>query len=309
MRIASIDLGTNTFNLLIAEAEGHAFKIIFKDKRPVKLGKGGINKQTIQPDAWERGIQALSDFKRITAEYHIDKVIATATSAIRCAENGQDFVEEVKTKLGISITTIDGKEEARLIFEGVKHAVHDISEPFMVMDIGGGSVEFIIAENNCICWHNSFEVGMARMLDIIKPSDPISSQETEFTVSYLKDKISSALEEARRRGIKTLVGSSGSFDALANMASYLLRGEAMEQGLTCFEIPVDTFQALYLRLVASTLRDREKIPGMDMMRIEMIVLGTLLIHLVCQELSISRIIQSEYAIKEGVILNSMRNDE
>lgn len=308
MRIASIDLGTNTFNLLIAETGNTHFKIIYKDKRPVKLGKGGINKHTIQPDAWIRGMEALSDYHLKTDEFKVDKIIATATSAIRCADNGQEFVNEVKSKLGIQIVTINGKEEARLIFEGVRHAIPQIDEPYLVMDIGGGSVEFIIAHQNEIKWHNSFEIGIARMLDIINPSDPITSEEISHVEKFLNERISTAIQAAVENNIKTLVGSSGSFDAIANMASFQLCGKPSEITRTCFEIPIDIFHSLHKKLLTTTLKERSLIPGMDLMRIEMIVLGSTLINLVCSQLGITKIIQSEYAIKEGVILNSLKND-
>ena len=154
MRVAVIDLGTNTFNLLIADVDkqNKTFSKVFNEKIASKLGRGGINNRIIVPEAFQRGVEALTQQKQIIDTYNCEKVFAIATSAIRNAENGPDFVSTVKRKLGISIQVISGDEEAELIYKGNRLAC-DISQKSVILDIGGGSNEFIIADSEKIYWN------------------------------------------------------------------------------------------------------------------------------------------------------------
>ncbi len=134
--LAVIDLGTNTFHLLLAKVVGkNEIREIYKKQNPVKLGEGGINNRTITPAAFKRGIEALLEFKEIIMSHGTDKVFAFATSAIRGADNGHEFVKEVFVQTGIKINVISGDEEAELIFNGVKHTVTLTNEKILVMDI------------------------------------------------------------------------------------------------------------------------------------------------------------------------------
>ena len=304
MRIASIDLGTNTFNLLIVDAEKGLFNVIHRDKRGVKLGRGGINDNIIRPDAWQRGMDALKEYNDEINLYKPDKVIATATSAIRNSTNGEEFVKTVKEKLGIDIRIIDGKEEARLIYAGVKHAVPFDEKPVLVMDIGGGSIEFIIADNGGILWHNSFEAGASRLLDRFKPSEPITKEEILNIENYVTNILSELFDAAKIYCPKTIIGSSGSFDALANMASHVKCGEPVSLNSKYFNIPIEIYNSLHELLLKSDIEQRKSIPGMDIRRVELIVIGSILINIVVKKLNIVELIQSSYAIKEGVIFNA-----
>ncbi len=306
MRVASIDLGTNTFNLLIADVEDGVFNVVHRDKRGVRLGKGGINLHTIQPDAWQRGMDALNDYSKEIKNFGPEKVIATATSAIRSADNGNEFVRSAKEKLGIDIRVIDGREEARLIFEGVRHAVPIGSDPMLVMDIGGGSIEFIIGDCKKILWHASFEAGASRILDTFSPSEPILPVEIKAIEDYVRNILNELFTVAKGYPLTTLIGSSGSFDAIANMASFVRNNEAVPLDSKYFEIPVEVYDSLHRLLIKSDLEQRKAIPGMDMIRVELIVIGSILINIVVKELSLTKLVQSSYAIKEGVIFNFLK---
>src|SRR5690554_7120915 len=146
-RVAIIDLGTNTFNLLITEVEGSLYRILTESKYPAKLGKGGIHKATITPEAMKRGLEALTAHLITISEYQVESIFCLATSAIRNATNGAEFVKKVKQELGLTIPVIPGDEEAQTIFDGVKQVVPLGSAYALIMDIGGGSVEFIIAKD------------------------------------------------------------------------------------------------------------------------------------------------------------------
>jgi len=303
MRLASIDLGTNTFNLLISDVNENDFTIVHKDKRAVKLGQGSINNSIINDEAWERAINALKEQKYQIDACKVDKIIAVATSAIRSASNGQAFVDEVKRMIDIDIQIIDGKREALYIYEGVINAVDFNNDTVLIMDIGGGSVEFIISDLNNILWYNSFELGIARIIEKFNPSDPISDIEKDLILSYLDNELNELWDACNKFKIDSLIGSSGSFDAIANMVSYMLCNKRVDLNSKSFLIPFSEFNLLSSLLYKSNYNQRKLIPGMDLIRLEMIVLGTLFINLIINKINPSKLLQSSYAIKEGIIFN------
>ena len=300
MRVGIIDLGTNTFNLLIIDIiKEHSIQKIYKSNLPVKLGKEGFVGGMISSLAIERGIEALQFHKNSIKEYKCDKVFAFATSAIRSAVNGSDFTKIVKTKLDIDIQIISGETEAELIYLGVKNAIKLKEEIVLIIDIGGGSTEFIIANNEKIFWKNSYPLGIARIIERFKPSDPISITEIREIENYLTIELCDLLTEISKYRICTLIGSSGSFDTFASMVSIALNHEKQENK-PFYEIPVEEFEKLNQILLKSTFSERANMEGLEPMRIEMIVLASIFTKFIIKNLNIKKLFQSEYAIKEGI---------
>ena len=304
MRAAVIDLGTNTFNLLIVEfEEGLAYKILYNNKLPVKLGKSGIDKKEIRPDAITRGLNALERHLQTIAGYKVEKTYAFATSAIRSARNGEQFVKLAKQRCGLDIETINGDREAELIYYGVKQAVQLDHEKVLILDIGGGSNEFIIADRDNIYWKKSYPLGVARLISKFKPSDPISIEEIEFISNYLEERLSDLFEEFRKHKITTLIGASGSFETIAAMIRADDPNFESETGTSPESINIDLtdFENLYQKLINSTLKERKQMKGLESMRLELIVMATLVVKFIMQKLKLQRLIQSNFALKEGVI--------
>ena len=218
-KVGIIDLGTNTFNLLIANVNGFNYKVLHKTKIAVKLGEGGIHKGFIAPEAYQRGLDALKVHKQTLLDYQIQNYYAVATSAIRSSDNGTQFVEDVKQQLGILINIIDGDKEADLIYNGFKQAVDFNGMPKLIIDIGGVSTEFIIANESQIFWKKSYQLGAARLLELFKPKDPIVLDDFNAIDSYLTNSLQDLLKMCEAYEIDTLIGSSGSFDTLAEMIS------------------------------------------------------------------------------------------
>ena len=218
MRIAILDLGTNTFNLLVAETTGKKeYKILFKSEIPVKLGKGGIDKKEIRPDAIIRGINALEKHLQVSADLKVEKIVAYATSAIRSARNSDYFLKSIQDKFGIDVEIISGEREAELIYFGIKLACILNHEKCLILDIGGGSNEVIIADVDQIWWKKSYPLGIARLIEKFKPSDPITIEEIEFISNYLEERMPDLFEEFRKYRITTLIGASGSFETFTAM--------------------------------------------------------------------------------------------
>src|SRR5690606_8830905 len=148
-------------------------------KISVKLGQGGFRKNNIGKAAFERGVSAMLKLDSLIKKHKVEKTVAFATSAIRSSSNGEDFVRRIYQETGIEITVISGLREADFIFNGVTHSMHFGTEKRLVLDIGGGSIEFIIGNENEIFWKQSYNLGIARLLEKIKPSNPITSKEIE----------------------------------------------------------------------------------------------------------------------------------
>lgn len=307
MRIAIIDLGTNTFNLLIAEVSANqSYNILLETKNAAKLGKGGINDKTILPDAMERGIDALHQHLRTIADYNVEKIVCIATAAIRSAKNGNDFVQLVKNQTGLDIQVIDGQKEAQLIFDGIKQVMPLTDEKAMVLDIGGGSNEFIIANKEGVFWKHSFDLGVARLLDRFAPNDPITPQEIETIEAYFKQELKLLFDAIKHHKVKTLIGSSGSFDTIAAMIAAQYHPHLDMTKVTSYRIGLDSFNALHATFIASTVKERSHMPCMDPARIEMIVLASLFINFVIRKCGIKDVWQTSFALKEGAIYQIIR---
>jgi exopolyphosphatase/guanosine-5'-triphosphate,3'-diphosphate pyrophosphatase len=303
MNIAIIDLGTNTFNLLVVQvAEDKSYDILYQNKIPVKLGEGGITNNYIEPIPFQRGIDALEKHLSEIKKYNCEKIAAFATSAIREASNGNDFVLQAKQKLNLTINVISGDKEAELIYYGVRQAVQmDEQKKSLIIDIGGGSTEFIIANKNKIFWKQSFLLGAARLLEKFNPSDPMTDAEIESIKNYLFSELKPLFEAVKKHEITELIGSSGSFDSLAEMIAHKFYSPAILDNKTEYDFKLDDCIAIYESLIKSTKAERMQMKGLVHMRVDMMVISAILVHFVVAEFEIKKMRLSTYSLKEGVL--------
>jgi exopolyphosphatase/guanosine-5'-triphosphate,3'-diphosphate pyrophosphatase len=216
-RIAIIDLGTNTFHLLIAEIRESGYRIIHRDRLAVKIGMGGINRDFITEGGMQRAMVALQSFKNSMDEFDVHRVYAFGTSALRNAKNGIEVVDKIKAITGIEVNIISGDQEAEFIYYGVKSAVGLGNDTSVIMDIGGGSVEFIIADSETIFWKESFEIGAQRLLEKFQHHDPIHFEEIIALDHYLLESLLPLKQALTKYHPTVLVGSSGTFDTLSDI--------------------------------------------------------------------------------------------
>jgi exopolyphosphatase/guanosine-5'-triphosphate,3'-diphosphate pyrophosphatase len=302
MKIAVIDLGTNTFNLLVAEKTSQtSFRILHSSKIAVKLAKGSVDRKELKTDAITRGLNAIEKFLRITDEFHTDRIITCATAAIRNAKNSNQFTKAVKDKFGIDIDIIEPEREAELVYYGVRKAV-DINGKVLIVDIGGGSNEFIIADKNQIYWKKSYPIGVAYLIEKFKPSDPLLIEEIEILTNFFEERLAEVFEEIKKHNVDTMIGASGAFESFAAM----IRGDEKfesETGMSAEAYIIDLleYEDLSWRLVSSTVKERKKIKGLELMRIEFIVLAALLVKFILEKTRIKKLIQSNYSLKEGLM--------
>ena len=299
-KAAVIDMGTNTFHLLLVELHGKEFKTIYKEKIAVKLGQGGITQNQITPEAEKRALHTLEHFKNLIDGEKIDQIFAFATSAVRNATNGPDFVHKVKEQLGIQIHVISGEEEAQLIYEGIHFSGALDQRTALMMDIGGGSVEFIIGNAQEVFWKRSFEIGGQRLLDAFHYHDPILPEEVEKLELYCGEKLQPLLEAIATYQPSGFVGASGTFDTLIDMY-YATMLQCKLTGEHVFELPVNNFYQLFQLLVTKNRAERLLIPGMIAMRVDMIVVASCLIDFILQHVQVESIRCSHYSLKEGAV--------
>ena len=301
MRIAILDLGTNTFNLLITESNvDKHFNILLNIKEGVKLGERGINKKYITETAFQRGIDAIGRHFEKIKQFNVDRVKAFATSAIRDAANGKDFTNALKERFNLEVSVITGDKEAELIYLGVKQTLPFNDKRFIILDIGGGSNEFIIANDSQILWKRSFKLGMARLLEKFNPSDPITSSEITAVEAYLKEELKELFKEVSHHKPDVFIGASGSFDSFVAMLSS--NGELKHRNGDVFhEITMEVYQRLHQKLIESTKYERDKMEGLEPVRRDMIVLATIFVNLVLRETALKKIYQSAYSLKEGAV--------
>ncbi len=306
MRVAVIDLGTNTFNLLIAEAEGHKIKTIYNEKISVKLGRGGIGKNVILPDAIERGLTALTAHNQAICNFQAEKVIALGTSALRTSENSCEFINIVKERLGISVEIVSGNREAELIYLGVLQTLENISGNFLILDIGGGSNEFILANKKEIIWKRSFKLGMTRLNEKFHPSDPIQPYEIDAMTEYFKKELKPLFQASEKVSIDFLIGAEGAFESFFNIINYQrsasYRPEYNDHSKV---INLNDYYWLHNLLLQSTTFDRMKMKGLEPYRVEMIVPASIFVKFILDSLKITKVLISPHSMKEGAALETL----
>lgn len=298
MRVAVIDLGTNTFNLLVKEMSSG--ELLHNSKIGVKLGQGGIDENKIAPAAFERGLVALEDHLKTINSLAVDATYAFATSAIRSADNGDEFVKQASEKTGVVINVIDGQKEAELIYLGVKQALQMGPGTSLIVDIGGGSTEFILANQNEVLWKNSYNIGSSRLLEKFRPADPIYPAEIEQIEGFLTDQLQDLFTAMKKYPTRTLIGSSGSFDTLAAMVNEAYPGGHYNPLDTSYLFQLYQYQGIAQKMMRCNIEQRLATPGMIAMRADMIVMACIQVNLLIKRLGIQTLKLSTYALKEGV---------
>ena len=304
MLVAVLDLGTNTFHLLIADiAKGQRPRVIYQETIAVKLGEGGIEEGTISQEAFARGINALNIFKDRIYEYHEVAVKSAATSAIRSASNGVDFINKAQAATGLEIEVIDGEREAELIYLGVRAAI-SMEDVSLIVDIGGGSVELIICNKHEIFWQKSYLIGAARLMSRFHRHDPISDSDVAELLSYLDETLEELHVQMLRFKPKFLIGSAGSFETFAEMQDPDFK-PSFDKPET--EIKMSSFERIADLIIKSTHQQRERMKDLSPVRVDMIVVSTILAKYIIDLSGVDMIKLSTYSLKEGLLWEQAHN--
>lgn len=305
MRVAIVDCGTNTFNLLVADIKDAVPVILHTGKVPVKIGKGGINQSLILPDAMNRAIDALKQHAETIQQFQADKTLVFATSAARSASNKNELIDRAKKEAGLDLTIITGEREAELIYEGVRNSDALNTDTALIMDIGGGSCEFIFCNSNQLFDRFSFEIGVSRLIDRFTPDDPIREDQIAEMHHYLDGILQNMFEKTRSLSPLYLVGSSGTFDTFTDMLK-AERNLGSASSRSAYSYTAQDFNRLYHIILKSSLSERLLLPGMAPFRAEMITASVIAVKCIVDRYSFQKITSSAYSMKEGILFALQR---
>jgi exopolyphosphatase/guanosine-5'-triphosphate,3'-diphosphate pyrophosphatase len=303
MKIAAIDLGSNSFHMVIVETNARGgFRVIAGEKEMVRLGASTLSRGSISAAAMRRGLDVLRKYKRIARTQGVDKTIALATSAVREARNGEDFLDRVGHEIGVWPKAISGEGEARLIYLAALHSVHLEGKRALVVDIGGGSVELALGEGGRLEWVASEKLGVLRMAAAFGKSDPLGRKAEQRLVDRVERAVKSHADHVKEAGFDAAIGTSGTILALGRMAHHMDTGE-LPEGLHHLKVSASTLHELRQRLVRTDQRERLRLPGMDPERADIIVPGAVILDTLLEQLHIREIVLCEWALREGILLD------
>jgi len=304
MKFGAIDVGTNSIHLVMAEISPQGdFQVLGADKDMVQLGRGGFTDHVLTPAAMEAGIDTLKRFVKMAELKGVSKIKAVATSAVREARNGGEFVDRVRREIGLDLRVINSEEEARLIYLGVRHAMSLGTANNLIIDIGGGSVEFVIGNSQSAKFIHSVKLGGSRLAELFIKSDPPGTEEIKAMRRQIRKRLQALFDVARAAGPLRCIGSSGAIRNLSVLCAHL-HGAPGENGQTPNpRIRHDDLKALLVRISPMTREERLKVPGMDARRVDAIFPALTLLHMVMKTLNIGEIEYCDFALREGVIID------
>lgn len=302
-RIAIFDLGSNAFKLLIAEKSDtpEGFTIIHKEESGVKLASKGINKNIITDEARLRALTAIAAFK-VTAESHQCRNFkCTGTSAFRDAKNGQILVDEIKERFHLDVEIISGEREASLIHKGVKLSFTLDKNPVLIMDIGGGSLEIIIANKKEILFQHSYNLGMRRIMEKLNIPDPLTNEEINKIKSFFDTEFKELDKLVKTLKPHTLIGTSGSYETISRLVE-AQKGRPLRQvGPASYRISRNRIKEIHNLIITLNEEERAKIPGMDIIRVDLIGIAMVFVHHIIKKFNFDNVVFSVFALKEGLL--------
>ncbi|MBK9332466.1 MAG: Ppx/GppA family phosphatase [Ignavibacteria bacterium] len=308
--IAAIDIGTNSFHLVIAKIDSkNRFKILTKSKEVVRLGDSSNDMKYISAESVERGVDVLKRFKLICESYHAE-IIAVATSATREALNQNEFKSRVFEETGIEINVVSGYEEARLIYLGILQSLEIFDRKILLIDIGGGSTEFLVGHSGEVKYANSVKIGAVRLtkkFSLDKRSEKNKIKDSRIFTRNIINQVVRALEN---EDYEMVIGSSGTILSIAGIIkSENLNEDEAEANLNGFIIKkkplLNAMEKIY---DAETVSDRSRISGLDPKRYDIITAGSIILEQIFSELKIEKMTVSSYALREGIIMNYIQQN-
>ncbi|WP_300439612.1 Ppx/GppA phosphatase family protein [Christiangramia sp.] len=306
-RIAAIDLGTNSFHAVLVDIyPDGSFRTIDKLKEMVILAEKGMDNH-LSEDAMQRGLDALKRIKFLCDSQNVEEILAFATSAIREAKNGGDFIQRMIDEVGIKARAIPGQMEAELIGYAVRHSIALNKEMVLMVDIGGGSVEFIIGNNQKFIYRESLKLGVARMAAKFVKNDPITEEEIQILVSHYQQELKEISEILKENHITTMIGSSGTME---NIGAMVASRNSLTASMSLNELSFEAsdFNSLYQDFIELNRKKRQKISELDEKRIDIINPGMVLVKYLIEEFKIQTIKISEAALRDGMILNFIKEE-
>jgi exopolyphosphatase / guanosine-5'-triphosphate,3'-diphosphate pyrophosphatase len=308
MRIAAIDIGTNSVHMIVVRVRPDlSFEIVDREKAMVRLGAGGLDGKALTSEAMSSALQALSKFKRIAESHRVDEILAAATSATREARNGGEFLARVERETGIRPRVISGVEEARLIHQAAVYGVDVGGGRAVVIDVGGGSVEITLGTPTSVQLARSFKIGTIRLTERLVRSDPLSDRDERKIVKHVLGEIDRYCEQIVAAGFDRVIGTSGTILSLGAVAATAARGSPPSE-LRNLHIAAKQIHRLRKQVGALDLEQRLAIPGLDPRRADLIVAGAVLLDTILRRLGAEELTLCDLALREGLVLDYIRRN-
>jgi exopolyphosphatase / guanosine-5'-triphosphate,3'-diphosphate pyrophosphatase len=306
MRIAAIDIGTNSVHMIIVQVRPDgSFEVVDREKAMTRLGAGGLDGRALTPSAMAATLQALSRFRRLAESRQTDEIVAAATSATREAGNAGDFLAAVAAYTGIRARVISGPEEARLIHLAASYGT-SLSGGTVVIDIGGGSVEITCGTSGAPDLARSFKLGVIRLTERFVRSDPLDARDQRRLVRHIERQAGDYLQEIARRGFQQVIGTSGTMTSLGVLA---LTGQGTAPGdIRNLRVPAKAFHKLRKQLVTLDLQERLALPGLDPRRADLAPASVVLVDTLLGALGATDVLLSDFALREGLVLDYIRRN-
>jgi exopolyphosphatase/guanosine-5'-triphosphate,3'-diphosphate pyrophosphatase len=308
--IAAIDIGTNSLHMVIVKIDPTlpSFTMIAKEKETVRLGDRNLETGELKPEVIKRAIACLGRFQELAKSLEAETVIAVATSAVREAPNGRDFLHQVETELGLTVDLISGQEEARRIYLGVLSGMEFNHQPHIIVDIGGGSTELILGDSQEPRSLTSTKVGAVRLTGEFITTDPISDTEFQYLQAYARGMLERSVEEVLSQlqlgETPQLVGTSGTIETIAMIHAKEKLG-FVPSPLNGYQFTLQDLRTWVTRLRRMNMVERAAISGMPEKRSEVILAGAVILQEVMTLLNVNSITLCERSLREGVIVDWM----
>ncbi len=308
MRIAAIDIGTNSVHMIVVRVRPDlSFEVIDREKAMVRLGAGGLDGKALTTEAMSAALQALSKFRRLAESHSVDVILAAATSATREARNGGEFLARIEAETGIRPRVITGAEEARLIHLAAVYGVDVGSARAVVIDIGGGSTEITLGTATAIQAARSFKIGVIRLTERFVKSDPLSGRDEQKLTKHVMSEIDRHCEQITAAGFDRVIGTSGTILSLGTVAAAMVDGTVPSE-LRNLRVPAKQIRRLRKEAVALSLAQRLTMPGLDPRRADLMVAGAVLLDAILRRLGAEDITLCDLALREGLVLDYIRRN-
>jgi exopolyphosphatase / guanosine-5'-triphosphate,3'-diphosphate pyrophosphatase len=307
MRIAAIDCGTNSIHMIVVRIRPDlSFEVIDREKEMVRLGSGGLDGKALTREAMTAALQAFSRFRRLAESHQVEEILAAATSAVREAENGGEFLAAVERATGIKPQVISGTEEARLIHLAAVYGVDVAGASAVVVDIGGGSVEITHGAGTSLRVAKSFKLGVIRLTERFVHTDPLSGRDERKMVRHIDEELTKYLRDIRSAGFDRVIGTSGTILSLGTVASAERRRATDE--IRNLRVPAKQIHRLRKEVTSRSITERMKLPGLDPRRADLIVAGGVLLDTILRHIDATEITLCDLALREGLVLDYIQRN-
>jgi exopolyphosphatase / guanosine-5'-triphosphate,3'-diphosphate pyrophosphatase len=301
MRVAAIDLGSNSFHMLVVEVLGPTtFETVLAEKMMIQVGKRALVSGRLDPETMERGLQCLDEFRRMALARRVERTIAVATSAIREAKNGEEFLRRAGARSGVSVRLISGREEARLIHLAVSRHVDLNKSRALIVDLGGGSVELTVGDANKIYYSSSQKLGFLRLHGRFVSGDPVTKREEKLLAAFMKHSLATPLSQIRKQHVDRVIATSGSATTLLRVAQQR-RGERNETAHSSATVSRTEIRALLEDTVRLPAMECAKRFDLDPLRAEYFSIALLCLNSILEGIGAKNITVCPIALREGLV--------